>query len=145
MAIFTDIELAVLAEALKEDHERKVSVPVLRDIITVVETEMFRRLAKPDAELELGRIGKIIVQKLEIPDDPLPEDEPAEFYLCTIESNEMTRAIEDASDRSAVSPKPPPLLSEGCVEIVGLEDSLFREELKRKRRIARGEQLEGDQ
>lgn len=75
MAIFTDIELAVLAEALKEDHERKVSVPVLRDIITVVETEMFRRLAKPDAELELGRIGKIIVQKLEIPDDPLPEEQ----------------------------------------------------------------------
>lgn len=142
MAIFSDRDLVCLADGLKAYHDRKVSVPVLRDIMKMVEDELFRQLAKPDGQIELGRIGKIIVQKLEIPDEPLPEDEPAEFYLCAIESNEMTRAIEDAADRSAVLPKAHGESKYG-LDLGGMDTLVFREELKRKRRVARGEPLEG--
>lgn len=110
MAIFTDIELASMAVDLHADHDRKLSVPVLRDVLTVVENELFKRLGQPGKQLKLGRICTISVEKLEIPDEPQPPEEPEEFYLCAIASDDLTRSIEDFAD---LAPLPMPGDSEG--------------------------------
>jgi len=93
MSIFNDHMLDILVQKIRDGYDRRVSVPVLRDIMTVVEKEFFTRLAAPNGTLDLGRVGKIDVQELVIPDEPLPDDEPREFYLFATASDELLEKI----------------------------------------------------
>ena len=92
--IYNDHQLSVLVEAIKDQYDRRVSVPVLRDIVAAIENDIVKRLKKPGAVVCLGEHVRIEVHELMLPPDTEPEiDQEREFCLLAFASDDLLQAI----------------------------------------------------
>ena len=58
--MFKTINIEDLSQHLKEQHDRKVTAPTLRDVFTALEGFALSGLESGASEIDLGEIGKLV-------------------------------------------------------------------------------------